>query len=44
MSVLNEEFPSAFVRAIKKSNWNYVIEAISDSDKREEVSSGFRRV
>ena len=29
----NEEVRSAFVRAIKKSNWNYVIEAISDSDE-----------
>lgn len=33
VSVPNEEVRSAFVRAIKKSNWNYVIEAINASDE-----------
>ena len=28
----NEEVRSAFVRAIKKGNWNYVIRAINESD------------
>ena len=29
----NEEVRSAFIHAIKKSNWKYVIDAISDSDE-----------
>ena len=32
VSVPNEEVRAAFVSAIKKSNWNYVIDAIKDSD------------
>lgn len=33
VTVPNEEVRSAFVRAIKKSNWSYVIEAIAASDE-----------
>ena len=33
VAVPNEEVRSAFVRAIKKSNWKYVIDAISASDE-----------
>lgn len=29
----NEEVRSAFIRAIKKSNWSYVIDAITASDE-----------
>lgn len=33
VTIPNEEVRSAFIRAIKKSNWNYVIEAITASDE-----------
>ncbi|MBQ3515205.1 MAG: AAA family ATPase [Lachnospiraceae bacterium] len=33
VSIPNEEVRAAFVRAIKKSNWNYVLEAITASDE-----------
>ena len=33
VTIPNEEVRAAFIRAIKKSNWNYVIEAIADSDE-----------
>lgn len=32
VTIPNEEVRAAFIRAIKKSNWNYVIEAITASD------------
>lgn len=33
VSVPNEEVRAAFVRAVKKSDWNYVVEAITASDE-----------
>lgn len=33
VSIPNEEVRSAFIRAIKKSDWNYVMEAINASDE-----------
>ena len=33
VSIPNDEIRAAFIRAIKKSNWNYVIEAITASDE-----------
>ena len=33
VSIPNEEIRAAFIRAIKKSNWNYVIESIVASDE-----------
>ena len=33
VTIPNEEVRTAFIRAIKKSNWNYVIEAIAASDQ-----------
>ena len=33
VTIPNEEVRAAFIRAIKKSNWNYVIEAITASDE-----------
>lgn len=33
VTIPNEEVRAAFIRAIKKSNWNYVIEAIAASDQ-----------
>ena len=33
VTIPNEEVRAAFIRAIKKTNWNYVIEAITASDE-----------